>query len=118
MYSFVANRFGNGNYGGHPTIELVFDNGAASRKSFTGSGDEFSPAANPTLQRWQHPGAERLFIGAILQQFHDRLVTVKVGNDGRRKGVAEFLFHYLGIGVSDTKGDERSYVTEDSLAHC
>src|ERR1035438_9613289 len=100
----------------HPPVQLVFNNGTSNRKSFSGSGNELFLAANPIFQRRQHPGAERFSVGAILQQLHDRFVTVKVGNDARRKGVSEFLFHYLRIGVSDTKGDERSHIAKDGLA--
>src|ERR1019366_4153350 len=89
--SSVSGRFGTGICQVHPAIELVFNNGTPNRKSFTGSGNELFLAANPILQRRQHPGAERLFVGSVLQQLYDRLVTVKVGNDARREGVAELL---------------------------
>src|ERR1035437_3259642 len=113
--SFLSGRFGTGIYRGHPAIELVFNNGTPNRKSFTGSGNELFLAANPILQRRQHPGAERLFVGSILQQLHDCLVTIKIGNGARWESVAEFLFHHLGIGVSHSKGDERSHITENGL---
>src|ERR1035437_3755196 len=113
--SFLAGRFGSGIYGGHPAIQFAFYDCAPNRKSFTGSGNELFLVVNPILQRWQHPGAERLLVGSVLQQLYDRLVTVKVGNDACRKRVSEFLFHHLRIGVSDAKGDERSHIAENGL---
>src|ERR1035437_6042380 len=113
--SFLAGRFGTGIRRIHPPVKLVFNNGTPNRKSFTGSGNELFLAANPILQRRQHPGAERLPVGSILQQLYDRLVTVKVDNDACRKRVSEFLFHHLRIGVSDAKGDERSHIAENGL---
>src|ERR1035437_2622238 len=91
--SLLTCRFGTFICRIHPPVQLVFNNGTPNRKSFTGSGNELFLAANPILQRRQHPGAERLLVGSILQQLYDRLVTVKVGNDACRKRVSEFLFH-------------------------
>src|ERR1035441_5489735 len=113
--SLLTCRFGTFICRIHPPVQLVFNNGTPNRKSLTGSGNELFLAANPILQRRQHPGAERLPVGSIFQQFYDCLVTVKVGNDARREGVSEFLFHHLRIGVSDAKGDERSHIAEDGL---
>src|ERR1035437_2146182 len=110
-------RFGAGICCVHPTTQLVFNDGALDRKSFTGPGNELVLAASPVFQRREHSGAERLSVGSILQQLHDRLVTVKVGNGARREGVAELLFHYFRIGVSDAEGNERSHVAEDGLTN-
>src|ERR1035437_297741 len=113
--SLLTCRFGTFICRIHPAIELVFNNATSNRKSFTGSGNELFLAANPILQRRQHPGAERLLVGSILQQLNHHLVAVKVGNGARWEGVAEFLFHHLRIGVSDAKGDERSHIAENGL---
>jgi hypothetical protein len=113
----LAAWFGTGICRGHPATQFVFNDGALNRKSLTGSGNELFLTANSVFQRRQHPGAERLLVGSVLKQFHDRLVTVEVGNGGRREGVAKFLFHYFRIGVSNTKGDERSHVAEDGLTN-
>src|SRR5258708_37440065 len=101
--SFLAGRFGSGLYRGHPAMELVFNNGATDRKSFTGSCNEFFLAANPVLQRRQHLCAEWLSVGPVFKQLHNRLITTEVSQGTRRKCFAEFLFHYLRVRISNTK---------------
>ena len=99
----------------NPSVNLRLDDGTRSRKSFAGATNEFVLSANTVFQRRQHFCTEGFPVGAVRQELHDRLVTVKISKDTGWECHAKFLFHYLGVWMADPKGNEGSYIAENRL---
>src|SRR5260370_38076413 len=52
----------------------------------------------------------------MLQELHCCFIPFEVGESGGRECVAKFLLQDLGVCVSDTEGEQGSYVAENRLA--
>ena len=106
-----------GDLASHPAVEFAFDNLTRSRETLAGSRDQVILSAGSILYWCKHPRPEGCFVTAVLEEFHDCLISIEISDGGSGNGFAQFFFQHLGVRIPNPEGDQRADVAKNSLAN-